>query len=78
MAKIKTLMERIENIGALESARAAQIDDGFTSICDIKDMVVYQYECMTENVSGKWEYASANDKAKLRRLYKDVMSGKFD
>lgn len=78
MAKTKTLMERIESIGAIESALAAQIDDGLTSNDDLKNMVIYQYECMTEGGSFRWEYATKSDKAKLRRLYKDIMSGKFD
>ena len=78
MAKTKTLMERIESIGNMESALAAQIDDGLTSNNDLKDMVAYQYECMTGGGSFRWEYATQSDKAKLRRLYKDVVSGKFN
>ena len=68
----------MKRIGAMESARAAQVDDGLTSTSDLKSLVEYQYECMVDGCSSRWEYASASDKAKLRRLYKDVTSGKFD
>ena len=78
MAKTKTLMERLESIDTIGSALDAQVSDGMTSVPELKEIVDYQYTMMVEGGSYRWEDAPSKDKAKMRRLYNDVVSGKFD
>lgn len=78
MAKKKSLMERIETIGALVTYMDNIEEIAADDTEGLKNVVIYQYECMTERVSDRWDYASRNDKANLRSLYNDVMAGKFD
>jgi hypothetical protein len=78
MARKKTLMERIDTIHTL-SAYMESIDEvSADDIEGLKNIVIYQYEYMTERIGDRWDYASRNDKANLRRLYRDIMAGKFD
>lgn len=78
MARKKTLMERIDTIRALVSYMGNIEEIAADDTEGLKNVVIYQYECMTEGVSDRWDYATSNDRANLRRLYKDVMAGKFD